>query len=243
MEEEIMTLISPMGQIIRVTLRNGQPLFCGNDVARALGYTDCGNAVRTHCNADGVVFLPLTDALNRTQMTKFITEANVYRLVMHSKLKSAEDFQDWVCEDILPALREHGTYTIHSTNPASYCERCRNMLCKMAVTIPIEPPTPPAHQKIKLRVTEYGTELTISTLMTCTEIARHYSQFRSAQALNKFLLRIGLLVRTDDGLRLSPELFDNHYTVIRKKHIYWTTEGCCFLYNVLSVFGFHPVLD
>ena len=39
-----------------------------------------------------------------------IHEADVYRLVMRSKLPSAERFQDWVVEEVLPTLRENGYY-------------------------------------------------------------------------------------------------------------------------------------
>lgn len=34
----------------------------------------------------------------------------MYRLVMRSKIEFAERFQDWVCEEVLPALRENGHY-------------------------------------------------------------------------------------------------------------------------------------
>ena len=42
----------------------------------------------------------------------FIPESDVYRLVMRSKLPEAEKFQDWVCEEILPAIRKTGGYMI-----------------------------------------------------------------------------------------------------------------------------------
>jgi len=34
--------------------------------------------------------------------TKLIPEADIYRLVMRSKLPSAVQFQDWVVEEVLP---------------------------------------------------------------------------------------------------------------------------------------------
>ena len=42
----------------------------------------------------------------------FIPESDVYRLVMRSKLPEAGKFQDWVCEEILPAIRKTGGYMI-----------------------------------------------------------------------------------------------------------------------------------
>lgn len=41
---------------------------------------------------------------------KFGTEAEVYRLVMKSNTPQAEAFQDWVCGEVLPAIRKSGGY-------------------------------------------------------------------------------------------------------------------------------------
>lgn len=39
-----------------------------------------------------------------------VPESDVYRLVMRSTLPTAEDFQDWVCETVLPSIRGNGGY-------------------------------------------------------------------------------------------------------------------------------------
>ena len=44
----------------------------------------------------------------------FITEGNVYRLITHSKLPSAERFEAWVFEEVLPSIRKHGAYMTKS---------------------------------------------------------------------------------------------------------------------------------
>ena len=41
---------------IRTTEYNGKVLFCGNDVAKALGYKDTAYAIRVHCK--GVEEMP-----------------------------------------------------------------------------------------------------------------------------------------------------------------------------------------
>ena len=40
----------------------------------------------------------------------FVPEGDVYRLIVHSKLPSAERFEKWVMEDVLPAIRKTGGY-------------------------------------------------------------------------------------------------------------------------------------
>lgn len=49
------------------------------------------------------------------QNIKFGKEGEVYRLTMKSKLPEAEKFQDWVCNDVLPSIRKHGTYMTEQT--------------------------------------------------------------------------------------------------------------------------------
>lgn len=95
---------------IRTLEENGEVLFCGSDIAKALGYKDTVNALKQHCKEDGVVFRHITDSLNRKQHAKFIDEGNLYRLIVNSKLPSAEQFENWVFNEVLPSIRKHGYY-------------------------------------------------------------------------------------------------------------------------------------
>lgn len=88
----------------------GKITFCGKDVAEALGYKDTVNAIKSHCKKDGVVFYHLIDNLGRQQEVKFISEGNLYRLIAHSKLPSAEKFENWVFDEVLPSIRKTGGY-------------------------------------------------------------------------------------------------------------------------------------
>ena len=40
----------------------------------------------------------------------FITEGDVYRLIVHSELPSAERFEHRVFDEVLPSIRKHGVY-------------------------------------------------------------------------------------------------------------------------------------
>lgn len=98
---------------VRIVLDdNNEPLFCLTDVAKALGYNRPADAVNQHCK--GVVVLP-TPTNGGMQNIKFGKEGEVYRLTMKSKLPEAEKFQDWVCNDVLPSIRKHGTYMTEQT--------------------------------------------------------------------------------------------------------------------------------
>ena len=82
-------------------------LFNGKDVAMALGYVRPADALRIHCK--GVCEIK-TPSDGGPQKMKYIPEADIYRLVMSSKLPDAVRFQDWVCEEVLPQIRKTGGY-------------------------------------------------------------------------------------------------------------------------------------
>lgn len=114
---EIQLFNSPQFGGIRTLTENGKTLFCGKDVASALGYTDTINAIKQHCH--GVVKRHLTDSLGRKQETNFIPEGDLYRLITHSKLPDAEKFESWVFDEVLPSIRRHGAYMTPETLEAA----------------------------------------------------------------------------------------------------------------------------
>lgn len=102
---------------IRTIEANGEVLFVAKDVATALGYADAAQAVKDHCkkavnytNGDKTVVNEIKE-LHRTKAL-VIPESDVYRLTMRSNLEQAEEFQDWVCEDVLPSIRKTGGYGV-----------------------------------------------------------------------------------------------------------------------------------
>lgn len=93
------------------TLEKGDKVFfCGKDAATALGYRDTVNALKAHCKEDGVVIHHLIDSMGRKQAAKFISEGNLYRLISHSRLPSAEKFESWIFDNVLPTIRRTGGY-------------------------------------------------------------------------------------------------------------------------------------
>ena len=126
---------------IRVIEENGKYLFCGVDVANALGYKDSAKALKTHCTADGWAFYPLIDTMGRTQNTRFISEGNLYRLIVHSKLPSAERFEQWVFDEVLPTIRKHGAYLTKekvwevATSPEALMKLCSDLLAEREANV------------------------------------------------------------------------------------------------------------
>lgn len=111
MTNDIQTFSNAAFGEVRTVEHNGKVLFCGKDVATALGYENPGKAVRDHTRQDGgPKRYPIIDALGRKQEAVFITEGDLYRLIASSKLPSAQKFEAWVFDEVLPTIRRHGVY-------------------------------------------------------------------------------------------------------------------------------------
>ena len=96
-----------------ITTEDGTPLFCANDVATTLGYTNPNKAMKDHCK--GVTIRYPLETPGGTQQVRFITEPDLYRLIARSKLPEAEKFERWVFEEVLPSIRKHGMYATPTT--------------------------------------------------------------------------------------------------------------------------------
>lgn len=97
---------------VRTLEENGAVLFCGSDVAKALGYSNPSKALSDHCKG---VTKRYTPTKSGTQEMSFIPEPDLYRLVFSSKLPTAEKFTDWVTAEVLPTIRRHGMYATPDT--------------------------------------------------------------------------------------------------------------------------------
>lgn len=124
---------SPDFGTVRTLDNDGTVLFCGADIAKALGYSNPSKALNDHCKGDLTKRYPITDSLGRTQDAIFIPESDLYRLVFGSKLPTAEKFTDWVTETVLPSIRKHGTYMTPETlqaailNPDTMIQLCQQL--------------------------------------------------------------------------------------------------------------------
>lgn len=101
------------GQVRTIEI-NGKPYFMASDVAQALGYAKPHNAVAQHCRST----LKQGIATKQGNMVEavFIPESDLYRLIIKSKLPSAEKFEAWVMEKVLPSIRKTGGYIAGQEN-------------------------------------------------------------------------------------------------------------------------------
>ena len=104
---------------IRVTGTSDEPLFCLVDICKVLELNNTSMAKRK-LKATGIkIFEVRSELTNKHGKTiafmdnlTFISEQNLYRLIMRSTKPMAEPFQDWVCGEVLPSIRKHGGYIL-----------------------------------------------------------------------------------------------------------------------------------
>ena len=97
---------------VRVIEKDGEPWFVAKDVTAILGYSNPSESVRMYCKCSEI--LKGRDSLLFTSSPRGVTiipERDVYRLIMRSKLPSAERFEEWVVGEVLPSIRKTGSYT------------------------------------------------------------------------------------------------------------------------------------
>lgn len=94
---------------LRVMEEDGRTMFCGKDVAAALGYVNTKDALSRHCHGVAKHY-PIIDSLGREQQARFITEGDVLRLIVSSKLPQAQAYERWVFDEVLPSIHRTGGY-------------------------------------------------------------------------------------------------------------------------------------
>lgn len=122
MSNQLMKFQSPeLGMSLSGTLYKGEPVFDAVEVAKALGYADPHQALKNHCKS--LIRLNSVESTesgfgSRPKGIQLAREPDFYRLILRSQLPSAEKVQDWVCEDVLPAIRQTGSYSVLPIQPA-----------------------------------------------------------------------------------------------------------------------------
>ena len=92
---------------VRTVEIDSKVFFVASDVAKALGYSIPHKAVQTHCKGVLKWNIP-TNGGNQDVLV--IPEGDIYRLVIKSQLPTAERFEHWVFDEVLPSIRKHGMY-------------------------------------------------------------------------------------------------------------------------------------
>lgn len=253
---------SEFGQV-RTIEENGKVLFCGKDVASILGYTNSKKAIKDHCKENGVTNRSLTDNLGRKQSAKFITEGNLYRLITHSKLPSAEKFEKWVFDEVLPNIRKHGLYATTETtekildNPDFLIKALETLKAEREERRRLEAEVAQKSQiigELQPKANYVDAILNNKGLVTITQIAKDYGM--SGREMNALLHRNNVQYKESGQWLLYKQHHDKGYTHSKtieiqhkdgtnfvKMNTKWTQKGRLFIYELLKKQGILPVIE
>lgn len=112
---------------VRATLINDVPWFVGKDVADILGYERADNAIRVHVDEEDKLMHQISASDQKRNMI-IINESGLYSLILSSKLPSAKRFKRWVISEVLPAIRQTGSYQQTPPKPLTQLEMMRLQL-------------------------------------------------------------------------------------------------------------------
>lgn len=245
---------------IRTTEIDGKPYFVANDVARALGYKRPADAVTAHCKGS-VKHRYLTDG--GEQELKVIPEGDIYRLTVRSKLPSAEKFEKWVFDEVIPSIHQYGAYMTEQTIEKALASP--DFLIQLATKLKDEQ-TRRKEADAEIRVKNqiigelkpkadyYDEILKNPGLVTITQIAKDYGM--SGKKMNRILHKLGIQYKQSEQWLLYSDYHCLGYTqsevtdIIRsdgtpdvKLLTKWTMKGRLFLYNKLKEKGIIPVIE
>lgn len=216
-------------------------LFCAKDVASALGYVNGSKAVRDHCRMGhgGPKRYPIADRLGRLQTATFIDEGDVYRLIASSRLDSAQEFESWVFDDVLPTIRRHGVYATPQTVEAMLADPDTMIRTLQALK---------EEREARIEAETARDRLVhAAKTYTTTEIAKELGM-RSAQQLNKELERRRVQYKQNGTWVLYSDYSSKGYTSIKQdvldsgRIVYdrrWTGRGRDFLIDLLGEKGYN----
>lgn len=244
------------GELRTITDEYGEPWFVGKDVAKALGFTNTRDAIRTHVFEEdkGV---DLVDTLGGRQKMTTVNESGLYALVFGSQLEDAKKFKRWVTHEVLPAIRKDGGYMVTKEGETEEELIARALILAQKSIDRLELENKQKDQIIgELRPkADYVDKILQNTsLIKVSSIAKDYGM--SAQDMNKLLHELRIQYKQGDQWLLYANIQDKGYTS-SETHVYkkkdgttdvnlltkWTQKGRMFLYEELKRNGYLPMIE
>ena len=232
---------------VRTFLENDVPYFVANDVAKTLGYKNPSKATNDHCKK--AIETWGNDSLGRRQKFKIIPESDVYRLIIKSNLPSAEKFESWVMEEVLPKIRKHGMYATDDllNNPDLLIEVATKLKEERTLRLVAEQKV----AEMQPKVNYHDIILANKSVTPISFIAKNYGM--SAMQMNKLLHDFGIQYRQGKAWLLYAKYQNEGYTHIEmvpvqgtdnlKPIMKWTQKGHLFLYNFLKEHDILPNIE
>lgn len=243
---------------VRTLLINDEPFFVGKDVAEAIGYKNYRDALNKHVKQKYKRVSQITTTSGVQEMT-IISEPGLYQIASESKLPSAEPFQDWVYEDVLPAIRKYGMYAKEELldDPDLMIEVLTKYKEEKALRIETEQ----KNTMLQQTVDEYEPKINYLDIIlgsedtvTVSQIAQDYGM--TPNQLNKLLNELKVQYKVNKQWILTKKykgqgfVKSKTFEVPKKEggtkvvmDTRWTQKGRIMLYDLLKAEGYYPQID
>lgn len=175
------------GMDVRVVVKDGVLLWALADIGRALGFGNIRSSAIKIPESEKAV--QVVDTIKGKQEIAMVTEPGLYRLLFRSIKPSAQRFQNWVFTDVLPSIREKGSYQL----PNEYLDATQNVF--NGITALLEDQSSSIEE---LRTIVYEQKKTIDALLSILPACSGLS----IQRRNKIAKEIGR-VKEGDSVSLS----------------------------------------
>lgn len=109
-----------------ITSENGEILFCLKDVCSTLQLSNINHVINQLKEEFEGVTLNVTPFKTQggTQNVTFITEPQLYFVMMRSRAKVAREFRQWICNEVIPEIRKRGAYVAKSEEKTPATKKC-----------------------------------------------------------------------------------------------------------------------
>ena len=110
---EIIRKFSKTGKSIDIYGSYENPLFKAQQIGEVLGFGNIHSSLSNVRKEWKVTKLQNLENGKPPVKTSYLTESGLYYLLMRSNKKEAQDFQIWICEDVIPTIRKTGEYKMN----------------------------------------------------------------------------------------------------------------------------------
>lgn len=110
---------------VRMLLIDGEPYWVGKDVCAAVGLSAYRDAL-IQLEGDERVSMAV-DTPGGAQVMVCVNEAGLYALMLMSRSPKVKLFRRWVTHEVIPAIRQVGSYSAIKAMPQNYAQALREL--------------------------------------------------------------------------------------------------------------------
>ena len=102
MNSNLLTVSNSEFGKLEILVENGKELFPATECAKILGYANANQAIHKNCRSLSKRTVPHPQNPEKHVIANFISEGDLWRLIVRSRLPAAQKFEKWLFDEVLP---------------------------------------------------------------------------------------------------------------------------------------------